>query len=195
MVFTKALALGLEIIGRDIERFHQREGRILRGLHLALLSFDAARHEVRVDRREGVRDDHIDRQVQHVEHGAGGGLGILPDGEALAVAMPHDAFGKLKMILEEGHAGVSDVEGQEAVCIGGIERQFCPRVERPEKADELAALRGKDMRVQLRQAREEDIHGLAQAAQAFLGFFLEAIRRAAAHERQETLRGRAVDHR
>ena len=174
MVLAEALALGLEIIGSNVERFHERQGRVLRSLHLALLPFDATRHEVRIDRREGVRDDHVDRQVQHVEHGAGGGLGIFPDGEALAVAMAHDAFGKLEVILEEGHAGVSDVEGQEAVCIGGIERQLAPRVERPEKADELAALRGKDMRVQLRQAREEDVHGLAQAAQAFLRLALRS---------------------
>ena len=31
------------------------------GLHLALLPLDAACHEVRIDRREGMGDDHVDR--------------------------------------------------------------------------------------------------------------------------------------
>ncbi|KUP91704.1 hypothetical protein TRIHO_34450 [Tritonibacter horizontis] len=93
VVLAEALALGFEIVGGDIEGFQEREGRVLAGLHLPLLPLDAARHEVRIDRREGLRDDHVDRQVQHVEHGAGGAFGIFPDGEALAVAMAHDAFG------------------------------------------------------------------------------------------------------
>ena len=138
VMLAEALALGLEIIGGDVEGFQEGEGRILAGLHLALLPLDAARHEVRIDRREGVRDDHVDRQVQHVEHGAGGGLSIFPDGEALAVAVAHDALGKLEMVAVERHAGIGDVEGQKAVGVGRVERQFGARVERAQKSHQLS---------------------------------------------------------
>lgn len=114
MMLAEALALGLEIVGGDVEGFHQREGGILARLHLPLLPLDAASHEVRIDRREGLRDDHVDRQVQHVEHGAGGAFGIFSDGETLAVAMAHHAFRELEMIAVERHAGIGDVEGQKA---------------------------------------------------------------------------------
>src|SRR6056297_1887220 len=46
MMLAEALALGLEIIGGDIEGFQEREGSVLARLHLALLPFDAARHYV-----------------------------------------------------------------------------------------------------------------------------------------------------
>ena len=115
VMLAEALALGLEIIGGDVEGFQEGEGRILAGLHLALLPLDAARHEVRIDRREGVRHDHVDRQVQHVEHGAGGAFRVFPDGETLAVAVAHDALGKLEMVAVKRHAGIGDVEGQKAV--------------------------------------------------------------------------------
>ena len=142
VVLTEALAFGLQIIGGDVERFHQRERRVLRSLHLALLPFDATRHEVRIDRREGMRDDHVDRQVQHVEHGAGGGFRVFPDGETLAVAMSHHTFGKLEVIPLKRHAGVGDIEGEEAVGVCRVEGQFRSRVERPQKPDQLASFGG-----------------------------------------------------
>ena len=92
MVFAKALAFGFKIIGGDVERFHQRQGRILRRLHLSFLSLDATGHEVGIDWRERMRDDHVDRQIEHVEHRARRRLGIFTDGEALAVAVTNNAF-------------------------------------------------------------------------------------------------------
>ena len=138
VMLAEALALGLEIIGGDVEGFQERKGCILAGLHLALLPLDAARHEVRIDRRKGVRHDHVDRQVQHVEHGAGGAFRVFSDGEALAVAVAHDALGKLEMIAVKRHAGIGDVEGQKSVGVGRVERQLGARVERAQKSHQLS---------------------------------------------------------
>ena len=195
VVLAEALAFGLQIIGGDVERFHQRQGRVLGGLHLALLPLDAACHEVRIDRREGMGDDHVDRQVQHVENGAGGAFRVFPDGETLAVAVSHDAFGELEVIALKRHSRVGDVEGQEAIGVRRIERQFLASVEGPQKADQLAGLGRKHTWIQLRQARQEHVHGLAQSAKALLGRFLEAIRRAAVQEWQDAFWRRAMDDR
>ena len=61
--------------------------------------------------------------------------------------------------------------------------------------DQLATFGRKYARIQLRQAGKEHAHGLAETAQALLGCFLEAIRRAAVQEGQDAFRRRAMDHR
>ena len=193
VMLAEALALGLEIIGGDVEGFQEREGCVLARLHLALLSFDPACHEVGIDRREGMGDDHVDRQVQHVEHGAGGAFRVFPDGETLAVAMPHDAFRELEMIAVKRHAGIGDVDGQKAVGVCRVERQLGSCVERAQKSHQLPRCGGEKPRLELGEAREEDVHGLAQALQAFAGLLLQPIRRAVAEEGQEAFRRRAVN--
>ena len=137
-------------------------------------------------------DYHVDRQVEHVEHGAGGCLGVFADGEALAIAMANHAVGKFKMIFPEGHAGVGNIEGQETVGTGRKERQFLTGIERPEEPNQFTRLRRQHARFEIGQPRGKDIHGLVQPSKAFLCFFFEALRCAAIEERKKTLGRRTV---
>ena len=132
-------------------------------------------------------DDHVDGQVQHVEHGAGGLFTIFADGEAFAEAVPHDAFRELKVILKERHAGVGDVIGEEPVAIGRIERQFAPGVERAEEPHEFTRCGGENARIEISQSGCEDADRFFEPSYPFLGFFPKSLRRASVYEAQKTI--------
>ncbi len=66
--------------------------------------------------------------------------------------MADNAFGKLKVIPLNRHAGIRGVERQETVGVGRIERQFLAGVQGPQKPDQLATIGGQHTRVQLGEA-------------------------------------------
>ena len=63
VMIAKAEPLGFQIVQRVDQFFSERNRAIITGLHQTLLALDPAGHDVAVDRREGMRDDHVDRQV------------------------------------------------------------------------------------------------------------------------------------
>ena len=140
VMIAHAGALGLEIIGEKGEVFPERDRGIIGGLHLLHLPFDPRDRHVRVHGREGMGDDHVDRQVQRVEHRAAGLLRVIFDGVAFSVTTPRHALAQLEVVSVKRHAGVRSRGGQEAELRGVVERAFLAGVERSQKADQVSSL-------------------------------------------------------
>ena len=124
MVLAEDQAFGFQIVLCEFQLLREADRPVIGGLHQAQLPLDAARHDVGIDRHEGVRDHHVDGQVQLVEHQAVGLGGVVLHREDRAELVADGTVGERDGRAAEGDAGIGDILGDHAEARSRVERML-----------------------------------------------------------------------
>ena len=166
VMLAKDQAFGFQIVLGEFQLLREADRPVIGGLHQAQLPLDPARHHVGIDRHEGMRDHHVDGQVQLVEHQAVGLGGIVLHRKDRPELIADSTIGQSDSRAAEVDAGIGDIFGDHAKARSGEERVLFARVERSEEAQKLAGACREQAGLQLVEGRQKKPHDLVELAQA-----------------------------
>ena len=195
VMIAEAKPLGFQFVKRVDQFFGEGNRAIIACLHQALLALDPAGHDVAVDRREGMCDHHVDRQVQLIEHGAVGLGRVGLYGKAGAKPLARRPIVEREASPVKRDARVGHIFGNDAKAGFGEERPFLADVERAEETQQLAIFGPKQAGIQLSKRRQQTTDDFLELAQLLGRLVFQLRERVCTFQAQPPAEGRAFQHR